>query len=101
MPPASSALAVGTASSACSMTATGIIPALPKRSMISLGADSPFCRLDNVVLTDHTAYSTAEGVEELKRKAAQNVIDVLREMESSSSSATFRTLSARSSSAET
>lgn len=42
-----------------------------------LGADSPFCRLDNVVLTDHTAYSTAEGVEELKRKAAQNVIDVL------------------------
>ena len=42
-----------------------------------LGADSPFCRLDNVVLTDHTAYSTMEGVEELKTKAAQNVIDVL------------------------
>ena len=42
-----------------------------------MGADSPFCRLDNVVLTDHTAYSTMEGVEELKTKAAQNVIDVL------------------------
>lgn len=42
-----------------------------------LGADSPFCRLPNVVLTDHTAYSTIEGVEELKTKAAQNVIDVL------------------------
>lgn len=42
-----------------------------------LGADSPFCRLDNVVLTDHTAYSTAEGVTELKTKAAQNVVDVL------------------------
>ncbi|MCI9120025.1 MAG: C-terminal binding protein [Oscillibacter sp.] len=42
-----------------------------------LGADSPFCRLDNVVLTDHTAYSTAEGVLELKTKAAQNIIDVL------------------------
>lgn len=42
-----------------------------------LGADSPFCKLDNVVLTDHTAYSTMEGVQELKTKAAQNVIDVL------------------------
>lgn len=43
-----------------------------------LGAESPFCKLDNVVLTDHTAYSTAEGVLELKTKAAQNVIDVLK-----------------------
>ena len=42
-----------------------------------LGKDSPFCALDNVVLTDHTAYSTAEGVEELKRKSAQNIVDVL------------------------
>lgn len=42
-----------------------------------LGADSPFCKLDNVVLTDHAAYSTAEGVEELKTKAAQNIVDVL------------------------
>lgn len=42
-----------------------------------LGADSPFCQLDNVVLTDHTAYSTAEGVLELKTKAAQNVVNAL------------------------
>lgn len=42
-----------------------------------LGADSPFCQLDNVVLTDHTAYSTEEGVLELKTKAARNVVDVL------------------------
>lgn len=42
-----------------------------------LGADDPFCKLDNVVLTDHTAYSTMEGVAELKTKAAQNVIDAL------------------------
>lgn len=42
-----------------------------------LGAESPFCRLENVVLTDHTAYSTTEGIQELKRKSAQNIIDVL------------------------
>jgi len=42
-----------------------------------LGMDSPFLALDNVVLTDHTAYSTMESVLELKTKAAQNVIDVL------------------------
>lgn len=42
-----------------------------------LGENSPFCALDNVVLTDHAAYSTVEGVQELKEKAAQNVIDVL------------------------
>ena len=42
-----------------------------------LGADSPFYALDNVVLTDHTAYSTVESVLELKTKAAQNVIDLL------------------------
>ena len=42
-----------------------------------LGKDSPFCALDNVVLTDHTAYSTTEGVLELKTKAAQNILDVL------------------------
>lgn len=42
-----------------------------------LGADSPFCQLDNVVLTDHTAYSTAEGVLELKTKAAQNIVNAL------------------------
>jgi D-3-phosphoglycerate dehydrogenase len=42
-----------------------------------LGSESPFCKLENVVLTDHTAYSTVEGVLELKTKATQNVIDVL------------------------
>ena len=42
-----------------------------------LEADSPYFQLDNVVLTDHTAYSTAESVLDLKTKAAQNVIDVL------------------------
>lgn len=42
-----------------------------------LGADSPFCQLDNVVLTDHTAYSTAEGVLELKTKSAKNIVAVL------------------------
>ena len=42
-----------------------------------LGAESPFCKLDNVVLSDHTAYSTVEGVEELKTKSAQNIADVL------------------------
>lgn len=42
-----------------------------------LGAGSPFCKLENVVLTDHTAYSTTEGVLELKTKSAQNVVDVL------------------------
>lgn len=31
----------------------------------------------NVVLTDHTAYSTMEAVEELKTKAAQNIINAL------------------------
>lgn len=39
--------------------------------------DSEYMQLDNVVLTDHTAYNTVEGVEELKTKSAQNVADVL------------------------
>ncbi len=42
-----------------------------------LPSDSPYIGLDNVVLTDHTAYNTAEGVVELKTKSAQNVADVL------------------------
>jgi len=41
-------------------------------------ADSPYKALDNVVLTDHTAYNTAEGVVELKTKSAQNIVDVLQ-----------------------
>lgn len=42
-----------------------------------LPADSAYLKLDNVILTDHTAYSTVEAVEELKHQAAQNVVDVL------------------------
>lgn len=42
-----------------------------------LGKTSPFYELDNVVLTDHTAYSTVESVLDLKTKAAGNVADVL------------------------
>ena len=42
-----------------------------------LPADSEYLKLDNVVLTDHTAYSTMEAVEELKTKAAQNIINAL------------------------
>lgn len=42
-----------------------------------LNLDSPYMDLDNVVLTDHTAYSTKEGVIELKTKAAQAVATVL------------------------
>ncbi len=42
-----------------------------------LGPDSPFYSLDNVVLSDHSAYYTEEGIVELKTKAAQSVIDAL------------------------
>lgn len=40
--------------------------------------DSGFMHLDNIVMTDHSAYNTVEGVEELKTKAAKNVAAVLR-----------------------
>ena len=40
--------------------------------------DSGFMGLDNVVMTDHSAYNTIEGVTELKTKAAKNVASVLR-----------------------
>ncbi len=43
-----------------------------------LPGDSPYRELDNVVLTDHTAYSTKEAVEELKIKSARNVAAVLQ-----------------------
>ena len=43
-----------------------------------LPSNSPYWGLDNVVLTDHTAYSTVEAVEELKVKSAQNIAAVLR-----------------------
>jgi Lactate dehydrogenase and related dehydrogenases len=39
--------------------------------------DSPYMKLDNVILTDHAAYNTVEGVTELKTKAAKNVLAVL------------------------
>lgn len=42
-----------------------------------LSTECPYRNLDNVTLTDHTAYSTVEGVIELKTKSAQNVVDVL------------------------
>lgn len=42
-----------------------------------LAKNSPYMELNNVVLTDHTAYSTKEGVIELKTKAAQAVAAVL------------------------
>lgn len=42
-----------------------------------LPAGSPYFGLDNVVLTDHTAYSTEEAVRELKVKSARNVINAL------------------------
>lgn len=43
-----------------------------------LTAESEYVQLNNVVLTDHTAYNTKEAVIELKTKAAQNVILALK-----------------------
>ncbi|MDD5017412.1 MAG: C-terminal binding protein [Eubacteriales bacterium] len=42
-----------------------------------LKADSEYLMLENVVLTDHTAYNTAEAVVELKTKSAQNIVRAL------------------------
>jgi len=42
-----------------------------------LGEKSPFCGLDNVVLTDHCAYNTREAVEALKVGAAENIAKCL------------------------
>jgi D-3-phosphoglycerate dehydrogenase / 2-oxoglutarate reductase len=39
-----------------------------------LPENSEFFKLDNVVLTDHTAYNTEEAVVELKTKSANNII---------------------------
>ena len=41
-----------------------------------LGGNSPYLELDNVVLTDHTAYGTEESVAELKTKAAENIVKI-------------------------
>jgi D-3-phosphoglycerate dehydrogenase len=42
-----------------------------------LQADHPFRYLDNVILTDHSAYYSQESVSVLKTRAAMNVRDVL------------------------
>jgi len=42
-----------------------------------LPADHPYMSMDNVVLTDHSAYNTSEAVVEVKTKAAQNIANAL------------------------
>ena len=42
-----------------------------------LPAESPLRHLDNVILSDHTAYYSVQSIRELKTKAAQGVADVL------------------------
>jgi D-3-phosphoglycerate dehydrogenase len=43
-----------------------------------LPADSPLRKLDNVILSDHAGWYSEESVAELKTKAAQNVLAVLK-----------------------
>ncbi len=43
-----------------------------------LPENHPFKEIDNVVLTDHTAYYSEESIKELKEKAAKNVLSVLK-----------------------
>ena len=43
-----------------------------------IGTDHPLTRLDNVILTPHTAFYSEESYTELKRRTAQNAVDVLR-----------------------
>jgi len=43
-----------------------------------LPAESPLRQLDNVILSDHTGWYSEESVTELKTKAAQNVLAVLK-----------------------
>lgn len=43
-----------------------------------LPAGSPLLSLDNIILTDHTAWYSEESVVELKTKAARNVLEVLK-----------------------
>lgn len=38
----------------------------------------PLCRMDNVILTPHAAYRTAESSRELLRQAAQTAVDILQ-----------------------
>jgi len=43
-----------------------------------LSLDSPLRKLDNVVLSDHTGWYSEESKEELKTKAALNIVSVLK-----------------------
>lgn len=64
-----------------------LVEALKKKEILCAGLDthnqeplsleSGYLSLENVVLTDHTAYSTVESVKELKEKSVRNIIDVL------------------------
>lgn len=42
-----------------------------------LPKDSPYLKLDNCIVTDHTAYFSEEAIRELKTKAAENIRDTL------------------------
>lgn len=65
---------------------TALVRALKNERSMSAGLDvyereplpdnSPLRMLDNVVLTDHTAYFSSQSIEELKTSAAQNVTQV-------------------------
>jgi D-3-phosphoglycerate dehydrogenase len=39
--------------------------------------DDPLRGLDNLILTPHAAFDSVESIDELQRKAARNVVDVL------------------------
>lgn len=64
-----------------------LIDALKNHKLLAAGLDTysteplslttEYRELDNVILTDHTAYSTTEGLIELKTKSARNVADAL------------------------
>jgi D-3-phosphoglycerate dehydrogenase / 2-oxoglutarate reductase len=67
---------------------TSLVEALRSKRLFGAGIDvfereppapdSPLFRLDNVVLTDHTAWYSEESVAELQTKAAEEVARVLR-----------------------
>ena len=62
----------------CALRQHAILAAgLDTHNFEPLPQDSPYLTLDNVILTDHIAYNTVEGLAELKQKSAQNIIDVL------------------------